>query len=276
VEKPAWNRRFALAVRIRKIGAVRSAAPQLSLFPDEVGRETKPGDLPGFSVRHSNRARRLSIKVYPRGRVEVVVPRHAGPRAVEAFVNDNQAWINNALASFAVDYQPDCFALPVKIELPGIGKTVVVAYRMDETLKSVRYRESGDTLIVYGPVQNEALCVKALRRWLTAVARRELVPQLRSLSMLHNLPFKKTQIRAQRTCWGSRSSTGTISINLCLLFVTPEVVRYLMIHELSHGRHMNHSRRFWALVGKLEPGYRRLDKALGDSWRCVPGWFGIH
>ncbi len=274
--KPAWKKLFALAARIRKIGAVHGAAPQLPLFPDESVGTKKPGDLPGFSVRRSNRARRLSIKVFPRGRVEVVVPRHAGARAVEEFVNDNTAWINKALASFALDYEPETFALPAKIILPGIGRSVVVAYRPDPKLKSVRYRESGDTVVVYGPVEDEAQCVKALRRWLAAVARRELVPQLRQLSLQYNLPYKKTQIRAQRTCWGSRSSTGTISINLCLLFVKPPVVRYLMVHELSHGRHMNHSRSFWALVAKLEPGYRQLDKVLGDSWRCVPGWFGIY
>lgn len=255
---------------------MHGAAPQLPLFPDESAATKKPGNLPGVSVRHSTRARRLSIKVFPRGRVEVVVPRHAGPRAVAAFVNDNQAWINKALASFALDYEPETFALPVKIALPGIAKSVLVAYRFEPKLKSVRYRESGNTVIVYGPVKDEAQCIKALRRWLAAVARRELVPQLRHLSLQYNLPYKKTQIRAQRTCWGSRSSTGTISINLCLLFVKPPVVRYLMIHELSHGRHMNHSRSFWALVGKLEPQYRRLDKALGESWRCVPGWFGLY
>jgi len=50
----------------------------------------------------------------------------------------------------------------------------------------------------------------------------------------------------------------------------------LMIHELSHGRHMNHSRRFWNLVGRLEPDYRQLDKDLAESWRDVPAWLGLY
>ena len=232
--------------------------------------------MPGFSVRHSNRARRLSIKVYPRGRVEVVVPRRTGPRAVEAFVKENKDWINRTLESFALEYEPESFALPTKIYLQGIGRTVIVAYRADTSLKTVRFRESGDTVIVYGPVHDGEQCIKALRRWLSKLARQELAPQLRKLSMQYNLPYQKTQIRAQRTCWGSRSSSGTISINLCLLFVEPRVMRYLLIHELCHGRHMNHSRSLWSLVGTLESDYRRLDKTLGKSWRCVPGWFGIY
>jgi len=53
-------------------------------------------------------------------------------------------------------------------------------------------------------------------------------------------------------------------------------LRYLMIHELCHAHHMNHSRRFWQRVGRFEPDYKRLDKALGDSWRQIPSWLGIY
>ena len=82
-------------------------------------------------------------------------------------------------------------------------------------------------------------------------------------------------MRAQRTCWGSRSCSGTVSLNLCLLFLEPALLDYLIVHELCHGRHMNHSRRFWALVGRHVPDYRRLDRCLGDSWRAVPAWLGV-
>ena len=55
-------------------------------------------------------------------------------------------------------------------------------------------------------------------------------------------------------------------------FSEPEVVRYLFVHELAHTRHMNHSSHFWNLVEKIEPDYRRLDRALLAGWRTVPGW----
>jgi predicted metal-dependent hydrolase len=93
---------------------------------------------------------------------------------------------------------------------------------------------------------------------------------------LMNTPFRKVQIRAQRTCWGSRSGSGTISLNVCLLFLEPAVVRYLLIHELCHGRHMDHSKRYWKLVSRFEPRYRCLDKRLTESWRRVPVWMGTH
>ena len=83
-------------------------------------------------------------------------------------------------------------------------------------------------------------------------------------------------VRGQKTCWGSHSSTGTISLNYCLMFLEARQLRYVMIHELCHARHMNHSPGFWRLVGSFEPDYRRLDKALNTCWKRIPTWVGIY
>jgi len=257
------------------MAAVRRTADQLTLFPDHSAPETtKPGGRPGFSVRESARARRLSIKVFPRGRVEVVVPKRTRPAEVEAFVSDNRQWIARALESFADELSPESYRLPSRIELPAIDRRVIVTYR--NAPGTVRVRERGNTLIVSGAVHDEMQCAKALRRWLSRTARDQLGRQLADLSADLDLSYRKLHIRAQRTCWSSHSSSGTISLNLCLLFLDPPVVRYLMVHELCHGRHMDHSPRFWRLVARHEPGYRRLDRKLGDSWRAVPGWVGIY
>jgi len=252
---------------------VQSAAKQLLLFPPETDQ---PGQAPGFSVRESGRAKRLAIKVFPRGRVEVVVPRRTRPGEVESFVSENREWIERARASFAADHRPETFELPGLIRLPAIGAVTRVCYVRRAAAKSVRYHCSDGVLTLSGETGNDKRCVDALRRWLSATARREFEPRLRALSTLTESPFNKMHVRAQRSCWGSRSSSGTISLNLCLLFLEPALLRYLLIHELCHGRHMNHSRRFWKRVAKFEPEYRRLDRALTESWRQVPAWLGLY
>ena len=250
-----------------------SAATQLLLFPQE---SDQPGQVPGFSVRESGRAKRLSIKVFPRGRVEVVVPRRTPPGEVEAFVSENQEWIKRARESFAADHPPEDFELPNLIRLPAIDQATRVRYVRRRDAKSVRYSHSGRVLTLSGRTDSDKQCVTALRRWLAATARREFEPRLRALSMRTDTPFNKMHVRAQRSCWGSRSSSGTISLNLCLLFLEPSLLRYLLIHELCHGRHMNHSKRFWKRVAKFEPEYRRLDRELTESWRQVPAWLGLY
>ena len=263
------------------MGAVHGAAPQLSLFPpDDPYLETvRPGastdESPGFSVRESARAKRLSIKVYPRGRVEVVVPRRTRPGDVAAFVAENQEWIRKARDSFASRHTPEPFALPQQIALPAVGRSITVRY-LPKDGRTVRYRFSANCLTLSGKISDERECIGAIRRWLAGFAKAEFAPRLQALSDLTGIDYCRMQVRAQRTCWGSRSSSGTLSLNLCLMFLRPELMRYLMIHELCHGRHMNHSKRFWRLVGRFEPNYQRLDTELTECWRSVPSWLGIY
>ena len=232
--------------------------------------------MSGFSVRESGRAKRLSIKVFPRGRVEVVVPKRTRPADVRDFVEAHRDWIRSARAKFAAEHPPEPFALPSSVKLPGIERTFCVRYERDDGSKTVRYRVSGNTLILAGATRDESKCVTALKRWLTALAKKEYLPRLRALSALTTNAFRKMHVRGQKTCWGSHSSTGTISLNYCLMFLDPQHLRYVMIHELCHARHMNHSQRFWRLVSSFEPNFRRLDKDLNSSWKRIPTWVGIY
>ena len=249
-----------------------SAANQLSLFSET----EEPDALSGFSVRESGRARRLSIKIYPRGRVEVVVPKRTRARDVQAFVAENQAWIRKTRAAFADEHPPEPFRLPVRIDLSAVERSYGVVYHPQEGAKTVRYRLTDDILCLYGKTHDDIQCVKALKRWLSTTAKEHFEPRLRSLSAETGNSFKRMRVAGQKTCWGSHSSTGTLSINYCLLFLRPELLRYLMIHELCHAQHMNHSRRFWRLVSEFEPCYRPLDKQLADSWKQIPTWVGLY
>ena len=65
---------------------------------------------------------------------------------------------------------------------------------------------------------------------------------------------------------------GTISLNACLLFQRAAVVDYLIVHELTHVKHMNHSPRFWQAVEAACADWRALDRELVRGWRTVPRW----
>jgi predicted metal-dependent hydrolase len=252
---------------------VPGTATQIPLFPPD---DEPEGPLSGFAVRESGRARRLSIKVYPRGRVEVVVPKRTRARDVQSFVEEHRDWIRRTRESFASLQAPEPFRLPLRISLPGIQREFSVSYRKSSGARTVRCRQLGDCVVLSGATGNAALCVSALKRWLAGLAKREFGPRLRSLSVATGNPYRRMRVAGQKTCWGSHSSRGTISLNYCLLFLSPALLRYLLIHELCHARHMNHSRRFWALVRRFEPDYRRLDRELAESWRSIPVWVGIY
>lgn len=251
---------------------MQRAARQLSLFDESEAT----GSVSGFSVRESARARRLSIKVFPRGKVEIVVPRRTRAKDVQSFVDEHRDWIAKSRESFAKVLPPEPFVLPNAVALPAIGKEYRVRYKRRADADAVRYRNNSSDVVLSGRTGDDQLCVAALKRWLASVAKQEFGPRLKTLSAMTDNPYKKMHVRGQRTCWGSHSSNGTISINYCLLFLAPELLRYLMVHELCHSRHMNHSRRFWQRVGRYEPEYKRLDKELGSAWKNIPAWLGMY
>ncbi len=84
--------------------------------------------MSGFAVRESSRARRLSIKVFPRGRVEAVVPLRTKAVEVREFVEAHRGWIEKTRASFAAEHPPEPFALPDVISLDGIEQVFPVRF----------------------------------------------------------------------------------------------------------------------------------------------------
>jgi len=78
--------------------------------------------------------------------------------------------------------------------------------------------------------------------------------------------YEQIQIRNQKTRWGSYSQrTGTLSLNFRLLMAPPEVVDYVIVHELAHEEHPNHGSKFWRLVAKHVPSYEKLDDWLDEN-----------
>ena len=103
-------------------------------------------------------------------------------------------------------------------------------------------------------------------------AHRLLAPRVAALAAATGVHYSRVSIRRQRSRWGSCSARGTISLNCCLLFQRPEVVDYLIVHELMHVKHMNHSARFWQAVERHCADWRALARELVPGWRHLPRW----
>jgi|ERR1700688_870182 len=229
--------------------------------------------LPLWHVRRSSRARRLAVRVFHDGAVEVIVPERARPREVQLFVARHLDWIGRQrrrVALLATDFPPD------RLELQAIGESwschgLGAGAPAARLLREIAPTSAGGTLELVTGAAGHALR-RAMLAWLSARARASFAPRLASLAVALGCAYRGLQIRSQRTRWGSCSTRGTISLNLCLLFQRPEVLQYLMVHELAHLRHMNHGPRFWELVGQYEPQWREFDRELTRGWSLVPGW----
>jgi predicted metal-dependent hydrolase len=237
---------------------------QLPLWSDRDAAE-------GWQVRESRRARRLTVRVFHSGRVEVVVPARTSRATVDRFVERHRTWIEKKRAEARRNAIPEEPFPPKTIELAGAGESWRV--HTGGGYGRPRVKVAGPGLLqLTGDLSNARAVQQVLRAWLVKHAAEVCAPLLATAARTMDLSYRRLAVRRQRTRWGSYSVRGTISLNCCLLFQRPEVLQYLLVHELAHIKHMNHSARFWDLVARYCPDCRPLDRELLDGWRRVPSW----
>ena len=243
---------------------------QLRLLDDDVPKPWSECEEP-LVIRESRRARRLILQIIPPYTLELVVPRGTRPRDVESFLAENRAWLDRARVEMRSRYSTCQQGLPDRIDLAAIGRQWTVEYLHDQDVRP-RRRVFDDRLQFTTPESDHRSAWRLLRQWLMGEARQHLKSWLWREARALSLSPARVQVRTQRTRWGSCSGQGTISLNASLLFLDPAVARYLLVHELCHLKHLNHSRRYWNLVQHFEPDYRRLDRELSESWARIPAW----
>ena len=228
-----------------------------------------------YSIRESQRAKRVNLKLSPKGELEVVVPVGFDRTQIPAIVQRHQSWIDKTRHKFHIQTQhhPKHYteSRPKTIDLLATTEIWHVEYT-PASITSIRISELPETILLWGNTTHETLCRQTLRSWLTHRAERFLSPWLLALSHDCNLPFNTISVRGQKTRWGSCSSDRNISLNYKLLFLPPQIVRYVLIHELCHTLEMNHSKKFWRLVEKHDPLYRKWDYELKQVAQYIPQW----
>ncbi len=193
-----------------------------------------------------------------------------------SLANEWRGWVSRQMEHLGIDdpgqlRNPEP-SLPEQIFLPALGETWHLLQRYAPG-SSTRVRESGSrTLVLSGDCRDLESSRKALARWLMRRAREALPPMLEALSRETGLAFRELNIRAQRTRWGSCSSHGDICLNYQILFLTPELARHVLLHELCHTVRMDHSPRFWNTVARFEPELPKLRAEMRRSWSHIPSW----
>ncbi|HUW65116.1 MAG TPA: SprT family zinc-dependent metalloprotease [Spirochaetia bacterium] len=223
----------------------------------------------------SGRRKTVGLKVTDRDGLVITVPKGLDDGRITEMVGKKSNWIMRKLQEVSevrnlvaarASLRPESF------DLPALAESWRVAYR-DTGRNSVTARtEQPGRIVVTGGVSDPELCQGVLRRWLALRAKEAMGARLDLLAKETGIRFQKFIIRSQRTRWGSCSTAGVISLNCALLFLPPEFVRYVMIHELCHMREPNHSPRFWALVKQYEPGSEVIRRSMRDAWKQIPVW----
>ena len=225
-------------------------------------------------IRTSERARRMRMTLSPEGGLTVTVPLGVSQDAALDFIRTSLPWIERTLFKLSLRQRrrepegPRVF--PPELFFPLTGERFVVRYEWRDVCWTGAKEETGE-LLVSGRVLDPDAVHEALYGYLLRKADTVLTPQLRSLADEYGFRVGKISFRIQRGRWGSCARARDISLNAQLLFLTPEEVRYVLIHELCHTREMNHSARFWREVARICPDHVRIRKQIKqrrpEIWR---------
>ena len=215
-----------------------------------------------YTIRRSDRARRARIVVDPGG-VEVVVPRRMALRHVPPFVEEKRPWIERTLRRFR---EAELTAPPVELEhggvVPYLGEELLLNVRVEPWRQRSHVAQRGEVLRVAVATPGPEAIRDALERWYRSRAREEVAWRLDDACARAGTSYRSLSIRAQQTRWASCSSNGTMSFNWRLLLAPEEILDYVVEHEVAHLEVLDHSQRFWRLLGSRCPRYREHERWL--------------
>jgi predicted metal-dependent hydrolase len=198
-----------------------------------------------YRIRRSTRARRVRVSVDPDGTVTVTLPNRAPERLAAEAVQELAPWIarrRKALARAAEDR-----ARPAGT-MPYLGEHLTLVPQPGRT----RAHRRGDALLV--PARDPG---PAIERFYRRAARAEIARRLDDATRRAGTTYAGLTIRGQRTRWASCSSDRGMSFNWRLLLAPPEILDYVVEHEVCHLEVMDHSPQFWALLASRVPEWRR-------------------
>jgi predicted metal-dependent hydrolase len=242
---------------------------EMSAFPEPAARQAFK-----YRVRENRRAKRIILRVTITHGLEVVVPSAAARRQIPEVLAKNRTWIERALKRLGDEQlaaHRELQTPPATISLPAITETwTITREHIMGALPRLEERPQHHLHLRGDRRDNSWRTV--LRAWLIARAEKVFSIWLKQLSERTRLTYSRFTVRLQKTRWGSCSRRGNISLNARLLFVAPEIATYVLVHELCHTKELNHSVRFWKLVERFEPNWRKLDQALATASRTLPRW----
>lgn len=224
--------------------------------------------LPGgrtvsIAVRRHPRYRNVRLLIKPCGSVRLSAPSGLPEAFLRDFLEARRPWLEKHLPATTPSPQ-----LPEQLELRAFGQTwQVLTSGTGGTLSCFPDRH-----VLRLGTTDAAGGLALLEGWLKRHARHHLGTTLAELSTATGLPYAGLSIRGQKTRWGSYSSSGNVSLNWKLLFLPEELMRYVLIHELCHSRHMNHSPAYWAEVARHVPDVPGLRQRMRGAAQFVPAW----
>lgn len=193
-----------------------------------------------------------SIVINDKLEVLVKVPNYVTNKAIEDFIRQHETWILETLEKKRALYQKNDWYQTKQILY--LGTYWPVELISDLNKKPTVYRKEGRFIVISNGSENIAR--KEMEKFFKKQAKEMLTELANQYAIKLGVSYQKLTIRKQATRWGSCSSKGNLSFNMKILCAPLEVIAYVVLHEIVHLKHFNHSQDFWEEVAKWIPDYK--------------------
>lgn len=218
-----------------------------------------------FSYQRTNgkSLTRLSLKITPGGKVIVSAPRFMPQFLIDQFLISKADWVAAQLAKIkatatAPDSHDEYSHLPKTIAVFGKKLPLQITQEPDKSPKVTIAKTVVLVNTWQKSLESKAAQTKLLaqvEQQLYRLAEKYLLTRTQELGKIMNTTYGRVTLRSQQTRWGSCSSQGNLNFNWNLIHFAPDIIDSVIIHELAHRTHLNHSRAFWAHVAKYDPAH---------------------
>ena len=204
-------------------------------------------------IKKRSLAKSVSLKIAPDGRIQITMPTHAPLLAAKALIKTSREQIRELVSQYR-----DKLSYTTNRQIGKSHNLLIQTTTKPSSVKIIGtqiFAEINESESVES-AKNQQLIRSKILVALRKEAKSYLPRRLSFLAEEHGFYFARSKMTHSSSRWGSCSSSGTISLNIGMMNLPFELIDYVIIHELCHTKHMNHSTAFWNEVSKFDPQYK--------------------
>jgi predicted metal-dependent hydrolase len=209
-----------------------------------------------YTLKRSQRRRSISLTIDEDG-LRVGAPWRASQRRIESLLVSHARWIVRKLAEWRTR-RPPPFIWQADAPVMMLGEPLMLA----PDLKRGATERDGDRLYIAADANNPDTLAHHVIAWLRATAQGWFEQRAAHYAPLIGVQVSAIRLSNAKTRWGTCHPDGRIHLNWKLIQMPPDLIDYVVVHELAHLREPNHSRRFWHWVANVLPDYEQRRQTL--------------
>lgn len=210
-----------------------------------------------FDVIFSKR-KTLGIEVRPPGLVKVKAPYGTSKESILAAMRGKGSWVVEKRKEMEIlaENRVQSEGYTEGSEILFLGKGYKLNIQEDPLYDIPRVELKGETLNIYTAAVHEILIKNAVEKWLNQMTKIHLENRIQHFQQFFEVAPSRVIVKEQKRRWGSCNSKRELRFNKACIKVSERALDYLVVHEMSHLIHMDHSKHFWSQVEKVMPDYK--------------------